>query len=679
MRRRGFTSAAVVAAAASLRLARPISIAVSSGARSPSRPYSSAHSASSAVAASSTPAAVAMAGRLRDAVEREALAASEAGQAVEVLADVLGGEAIDRRRFPIERIRNISIVAHVDHGKSTLSSRILERTGTLAVEAAEADLSESRSPYLDKLPVERARGITVKAQTVSVVFRYRGAEWLINLVDTPGHVDFSTEVRRSLMACQGAVLLVDAGEGVQAQTLANFYLAFDANLAIVPVVNKIDLPNAAPEERRAELCRQFGFHESEVLFASGKAGVGVDAILRAVVDTVPHPPGSDAAPLRALMFDSWFDSYRGVVCLVAVVDGVLRAGMRVRSFHNAKDYKIEAVGVLHPERVIVDELGAGQVGFIVAGMKNTREALVGDTFVDPSNPAEPLAGFRPSQPMVFASLYCLDGTTPDELRLALDKLVLTDSSVAYVPEHSEALGYGYRCGFLGLLHMEVVLQRLEQEFGAGVIASSPTVPYRAEMADGSVVKVESPATFPSMRADVRRFLEPYVNARIYTPRSMLYDFLQLCRDRRGTHLGTTEISEDRVAMDFQLPLSEIISDFVDFVKTLSSGYASVEYTEGPYIESDLVKVQVLLNGVAADSLSTITCRSQAVQLGRSLVSRLRNLLRRQQFEVAIQASVDGKVVARETLVARSPSPSSTPPLPPSACPGIFAHRGFCAG
>lgn len=549
--------------------------------------------------------------------------------------------------FPISRIRNFSIIAHIDHGKSTLADRILEATGALSER-------EKQDQFLDKMELERERGITIKAQSVRLTYKAKdGLEYQLNLIDTPGHVDFSYEVSRSLAACEGALLVVDASQGVEAQTLANVYLAIENDLEIVPVFNKIDLPGADVERTRHEVEDVIGLDCSEAIPASAKEGIGIEDILEAVVKRVP-PPKSDAGdegPLRALVIDSWYDSYRGAVVLVRVVDGTLRRGAKIRMMATKADYEVVEMGVFAPFPRAVDELGPGEVGFFAASIKSVKDTKVGDTITEARRPAaEPLPGFKEVKPMVFCGIFPTDSSDYPALRDALDKLHLNDSSLTYEPETSDALGFGFRCGFLGMLHMDIVQERLEREYDLDLVTTAPTVVYRVHTTDGSVVDVENPSRLPDP-VKIDHIEEPYFKVSIHVPSSYVGAVIKLCEERRGEQKGIQYASAERVIVTYELPLAEVIFDFYDRLKTATKGYASMDYELAGYRRNPLVKVDMLINGDRVDALSTIVHREKAYHVGRALAEKLREIVPRQQFEVAIQAAIGGKIIARETVKA----------------------------
>ncbi|HZP02095.1 MAG TPA: translation elongation factor 4 [Terriglobia bacterium] len=540
-------------------------------------------------------------------------------------------------------IRNFSIVAHIDHGKSTLADRLLEVTGALSKR-------EMADQVLDSMDLERERGITIKAHAVRLLYRARdGEQYQLNLIDTPGHVDFSYEVSRSLSACEGALLVVDASQGVEAQTLANAHLALNNNLAIIPVINKIDLPGADVESTRQQIEHALALDPDEALLISAKAGTGIEEVLEAIVARIPPPSGSSAAPLQALIFDSWFDPYRGVVVLARVVQGTLRLGMRVRLMSNQQVYQVEDLGVLTPKPVRVDELAAGEVGFIIANIKRVSDTRIGDTITDDERPAaKPLPGFEEIKPMVFSGLYPVEASAYEALRDALEKLRLNDSSFFYEPENSAALGFGFRCGFLGLLHMEIVQERLEREFNLDLITTAPSVRYRVTTKNGEVFDVESPTKFPPA-GDIAKIEEPIITAQIFTQDEFLGGILQLLEEKRGVQRGFEYVSPKRVLLTYDLPLNEIVLDFYDRLKSVSRGYASLDYHFAGLRESDLVKVDLLVAGEPVDALSFICHREHAFVRGRALCEKMRKLIPRQLFEVAIQASIGSKIIARENV------------------------------
>jgi GTP-binding protein LepA len=542
-------------------------------------------------------------------------------------------------------IRNFSVIAHIDHGKSTLADRFLELTGAVQSRDMEAQL-------LDSMDLERERGITIKAHPVRLTYAADdGNKYILNLIDTPGHVDFSYEVTRSLAACEGAVLLVDAAQGVEAQTLANAYLAVDDGLEIVPVINKIDLPGAQPEETRRQIEEIIGLDATHAILASAKVGTGAKEVLEAIVHLLPPPGGDGAAPLKALIFDSWYDSYRGVVIVVRVIDGVVRPGMKVRFMALGQEYLIEEVGAFTPKATPLDELGVGEVGFITAGIKRVADAKLGDTITEAARPAaEPFPGFKELKPMVFAGLYPVEGHEYPELRDALEKLRLNDASFFYEPETSAALGFGFRCGFLGLLHMEIVQERLEREFNQDLVTTAPGVLYRVTTTDGEVHEVDSPAKLPDA-GRILKLEEPVITAMILTPAEHVGGILTLCQAKRGVQKTLEYLTSNRVLITYELPFNEVVLDFYDRLKTISRGYASLDYHVTGYWESRLVKLDILVNGDPVDALSIIVHSDSAYQRGRALASKMRSLIPRQMFEVAIQAAIGSRIIARESVKA----------------------------
>jgi len=544
-----------------------------------------------------------------------------------------------------DHIRNFSIIAHVDHGKSTLADRLLEYTGAISDR-------ERKDQILDTMDLERERGITIKAQSVRLEYRARdGEDYVLNLIDTPGHVDFSYEVSRSLAACEGAVLVVDASQGVEAQTLANVYLAVDNDLEIVPVLNKIDLDRARPEEVRREIEELIGIDAAGAIPVSAKMGIGIEEVLEAVVRDVPPPRGDATAPLRALIFDSFYDSYQGVVVLVRVVDGVLRKGLRIRLMATEREFEVHRVGVFRPAMLAATELGPGEVGFLTAGIKDVRDTKIGDTVTGAERPADgPLPGFFEARSMVFSGLYPAESGQYEALKEALGKLTLNDSSLHYEPEVSQALGFGFRCGFLGLLHMEIVQERLEREFDLDLITTAPTVKYRAVQTTGKVVEVENPSALPHGSV-LDHIEEPFVRATIHVPDTYLGEVLRLCVERRGMQRNLAYLSRSRVQIDFDLPLNEIVLDFYDKLKSGSRGYASLDYEFLEYRRSDLVKLDILVNGEVVDALSFIVHRDKAYHRGREVAEKMKDLIPRQMFEVSIQASIGSRVIARTNVRA----------------------------
>lgn len=551
---------------------------------------------------------------------------------------------MDKRKRQ-QKIRNFSIIAHIDHGKSTLADRILETTGALTER-------ERTDQFLDQMDLERERGITIKLNSVRLSYKAKdGEEYILNLIDTPGHVDFTYEVSRSLEACEGALLIVDAAQGVEAQTLANVYLALEGDLEIIPVINKIDLPSAEPERVRQEVEDVIGLDASEAVLASAKESIGIGEILEQVVKQVPPPSGDPDAPLRALIFDSVYDAYRGVITYIRIMDGTLKKGMRIQMMATGKTFEVTEVGTFTPRAVAVDELSAGEVGFVVAGIKNVRDTHVGDTITDEERPADtPLPGYRRINPMVFCGIYPIDSSDYDDLREALEKLELNDASLAYEPETSGALGFGFRCGFLGLLHMEIIQERIEREFDIPLITTAPSVVYRVHKTDGTVINIENPTHMPSQQ-EIEFVEEPMVRASIMAPKEYVGPVMELCQSRRGTFSDMQYLDENRVNIIYELPLAEIVYDFFDQLKSGTKGYASFDYDLIGYKTSKLVKMDILLNGEPVDALSFIVHQDQAYYRGRQLVEKLRELIPRQMFEIPVQAAIGNRVVARETIRA----------------------------
>ena len=544
----------------------------------------------------------------------------------------------------LAHIRNFSIIAHIDHGKSTLADRLIQFCGGLA----ERDMKEQ---VLDSMDIERERGITIKAQTVRLSYKAADGEtYELNLMDTPGHVDFSYEVSRSLAACEGALLVVDASQGVEAQTLANVYLAIGNDLEIVPVLNKIDLPAAEPDRVREQIEDVIGLDTSDALMISAKTGIGIPAVLEALVKRLPPPTGDTEAPLKALLVDSWYDPYLGVMILVRIKDGVLRRGMRIRMMAAGTSYQVDQVGIFTPKAVKVEELTAGEIGYLTASIKTVADTNVGDTITDDRKPtAEPLPGFKPSIPVVFCGLFPVDANDFEDLRDSLQKLHLNDASFHFEPETSAALGLGYRCGFLGLLHLEIIQERLEREFDLDLITTAPSVIYRLHLTNGDLKELHNPADMPDpVRID--HIEEPWIKATILVPDEYLGSILQLCSDRRGEQLNLTYVGSRAMAV-YRLPLNEVVFDFYDRLKSVSRGYASFDYEIDNYVEGDLVKVSILVNNDPVDALSFIVHRSHAESRGRSICKKLKDLIPRQMFKIAIQAAIGGSVVARETIGA----------------------------
>ena len=544
-----------------------------------------------------------------------------------------------------ERIRNFSIIAHIDHGKSTLADRLLEQTGAVTGR-------EMSAQVLDNMDLERERGITIKSHAVRLDYKARdGQSYVLNLIDTPGHVDFSYEVSRSLSACEGALLVVDASQGVEAQTLANTYLAIENNLELIPVINKIDLPGAEPEKAMEQIEHVIGLDTHNAVLTSAKTGLGVDEVLEAIVRDVPPPKGDANAPLMALIFDSWYDSYRGVIVLFRVIHGTIKPGMKIRFFNTGRDYQVETIGVNRPRPTPIDKLSVGEVGFLTASIKEVADVQIGDTITESARPTlEPFPGFQEIKPMVFAGLYPVDTNQYEELRDALDKLRLNDASFFYEPESSTALGFGFRCGFLGLLHMEIVQERLEREFNLNLITTAPGVRYRVTTTDGETIEIDSPAKMPDPGRIVK-IEEPVILATILTSDDYLGGILPLLEEKRGVQKKFEYISDKRVMLTYELPLNEIVLDFYDRLKSVSRGYASLDYHFAGHWESDLVKLDVLVGGEPVDALSLVLHRSTSQAKGRALAEKMKQLIPRQLFEVPIQAAIGNKVVARETVKA----------------------------
>ncbi|HEY4105805.1 MAG TPA: translation elongation factor 4 [Polyangiaceae bacterium] len=544
-----------------------------------------------------------------------------------------------------KKIRNFSIIAHVDHGKSTLADRILDVTGAITAR-------EKVEQFLDKLPLERERGITIKAQSVRLRYTSaRGQEYQLQLIDTPGHVDFNYEVSSSLRACEGALLVVDATQGVQAQTVANAYLALENNLEIIPVLNKVDLPSANVDHSAEQIEEVIGLDCSGALFASGKTGAGVLEVLEAVIDRVPPPQGDANAPLRALLFDSWYDSYRGAVIMLRVMEGTLKKGDRIKFMATGRTYDVTEMGCYNPHAVAIEELGPGEVGFVAANIKTTEDTKIGDTVTTYHHGAsEPLPGFREVKPMVFAGIFPTDSADYEPLRDALSKLHLNDSSFQFEPDTSDALGFGFRCGFLGLLHMEIVQERLEREYNLDLITTAPSVVYIAHTKAGETVRVDNPSKMPPV-GEIDTIEEPILKLTVHVPSEYVGPVVALCEERRGTQLGITYATKDHVVVVYELPLAEVILDFHDRLKSVSRGYASMDYEVTGYRADNLVKLDMMLNGEALDALSVIVHKDTAYARGRALASKLKELVPRQQYEVAIQAAIGSKVISRETVRA----------------------------
>ncbi len=543
-----------------------------------------------------------------------------------------------------KHIRNFCIVAHIDHGKSTLADRIMDLTG--AVSAREA-----KQQLLDSMDIERERGITIKLTPVRMHYTYDGEEYELNLIDTPGHVDFTYEVSRSLKACEGAILIVDASQGVEAQTLTNVYLALDNDLEIIPVINKIDLPSARPDEVKAEIEDVIGLPADDAPLISAKEGIGIDKVLEQVITMLPPPKGDFNKPLKALIFDSFYDSYKGAISIIRVFDGCVRAGDKIKMMATGATFDVTEVGYFTPGSTQAESLGAGDVGYLCASIKNVSDTKVGDTITLANNPtAEALPGFKEAEPMVFSGVYPADGARYDDLKEALEKLKLNDAALFYEPEVSVALGFGFRCGFLGLLHMEIIEERLEREFDLDLITTAPSVSYRVVTTKGETLEISNPTALPNM-SEVDHLEEPMVKASIYTPPEYVGTIMELCQDKRGSFINMTYIETTRVLLEYEMPLGEIIYDFFDSLKSRSKGYASLDYEMNGYKKSDLVKMDILLNGEVCDALSLIIHRDKAYARGRAIAEKLKDVIPRQQFEIPIQAAIGGKVIARETVKA----------------------------
>ena len=542
-----------------------------------------------------------------------------------------------------ENIRNFCIIAHIDHGKSTLADRILEKTGAITER-------ELKSQLLDSMDIERERGITIKLNAVQLTYKHQDEEYYFHLIDTPGHVDFSYEVSRSLAACEGALLVVDAAQGVEAQTLANLYLAIDNNLTVIPVVNKIDLPNADIDKVVTEL-ENIGFSRDEIILTSAKTGVGIDELLEAIINKIPAPTGNSFSPLKALIFDSLFDAYRGVIISIRVAEGEVKVGDMIRMMETGAVYDVVGLSINTPKEKQVKSLKAGEVGYLYASIKSISDVLVGDTITLDNNPAnQPLPGYKPMKPMVYCGLYPIESSKFEDLREALEKLKLNDASLTFEPETSKALGFGFRCGFLGLLHMEIIEERIEREFGIDLIATSPSVVYEVLLTDGSKIMVDSPTKMPK-REVISKTLEPYVKTSIFTPSDYIGPIMELCQDKRGTFINMEYLDQSRVTIHYELPLSEIVYDFFDKLKSYTKGYASFDYELIGYKESNLVKMDILLNGEVVDALSVIVHKDFAYNRGKVVVEKLKEIIPRQMFEVPIQAAIGTHVIARTDIKA----------------------------
>lgn len=562
---------------------------------------------------------------------------------IEVYLSPRALKALQPSLTPPELIRNFSIIAHIDHGKSTLADRMLQLTGIV-------NDRQMRAQYLDRMDIERERGITIKSQAVRMPWELDGVTYAMNMIDTPGHVDFTYEVSRSLAACEGAVLLVDAAQGIEAQTLANLYLAMENDLEIIPVLNKIDLPAAQPEKYAEELANLIGGNPEDCLRVSGKTGVGVAELLDRIVRTVPNPVGDPDAPTRAMIFDSVYDSYRGVVTYIRMIDGSLKPREQIQMMSTRAVHELLEIGVISPEPEVTAGLGVGEVGYLITGVKDVRQSKVGDTVTTKAKSAtEALKGYAEPKPMVFSGIYPIDGGDYPNLRDALDKLRLSDASLVYEPETSVALGFGFRCGFLGLLHLEIITERLEREFNLSLIATSPSVVYEVTKDDGGQLRVTNPSEFPEGK--IKDVSEPIVKATILSPKDYVGTIMELCQSRRGTMIDMQYLGEDRVQLRYELPLAEIVFDFFDHLKSKTQGYASLDYEESGYRSGDLVKVDLLLQGEKVDAFSSIVHRDKAYAHGTKIASKLRELIPRQQFEVPIQAAVGARIIARETIRA----------------------------
>lgn len=543
----------------------------------------------------------------------------------------------------LDKIRNFSIIAHIDHGKSTLADRLMEYTGTVAKR-------DSKAQLLDSMDIERERGITIKLAPVTMKYEKDGVEYTLNLIDTPGHVDFTYEVSRSLAACEGALLIVDATQGVQAQTLANFYLAFENDLEVIPVINKMDLPSARPEEAKQEIERIIGIPADDAPCISAKTGLNIKQVLDQVIEQVPPPKGDSNAPLQALIFDSYYDNYKGAVCLVRIKNGKVKTGTKIKMIQTGKEYEVVEVGIFKPKIERCDELSAGDVGYISASIKTVSDISVGDTITEIEKPANALPGYRKIQPVVYSGIFPIEGDKYNALKDSLEKIKLSDASLIYTPETSSALGYGFRCGFLGLLHLEIISERLEKQFGMDVITTMPSVTYKVYKKNGEMSEISNPSNMPD--ADAIDYIEePFIKANIYTPPEYVGAIMDLGINKRGIYKDMQYLAENRVKLDFELPLCEVVYDFFDKLKSVSHGYASFDYEIAEYQKSDMVKVDMLLNSEPCDALSMIVHRSRAYDRSRAITEKLKEVVPRQLFEIPIQAAIGGKIIARETVKA----------------------------
>jgi len=544
----------------------------------------------------------------------------------------------------MHRIRNFCIIAHIDHGKSTLADRLLEKTNTI-------NEREFQNQVLDSMDLERERGITIKSHAIQMEHMHKGEKYYLNLIDTPGHVDFSYEVSRSIASCEGALLVIDATQGIQAQTISNLYMAIDHDLEIIPVLNKMDMANAMPEEVKDQIVDLVGCKREDIIEASGRTGMGVDTILEKIVDVIPPPAGDPEAPLQALIFDSMFNSFRGIIAYFKIVNGTIRKGDKVMFFSTGHEYLADEIGVLKMKQDPREEMGAGDVGYIISGIKDSSEVKVGDTITHVKNPcSKAIAGFEDVKPMVFAGIYPVDADEYEDLRISIEKLQLNDASLSFIPESSAALGFGFRCGFLGLLHMEIIQERLDREFNMDVITTVPNVSYKVYSTKGEVIDVHNPSGLPAVNY-IDRIEEPYIVAQVITQAEYVGAIRNLCIDKRGTLKNQVYLTRDRVELTFEMPLSEIVFDFYDKLKSNSKGYASFDYYYTDYQKADLVRLDILLNGEMVDALSTLIYRGHAYDFGRKICEKLKELIPRQQFDIAIQAAIGAKIISRETVKA----------------------------